>query len=802
MPWVMTSSLWGAGLLGQVGPPAATNFDRFVIVPLQWLMVWGEPSITVEGALGGLMTWLKVIGLFSLMGWAGSWALTAAKEENFVQGKRGKWLDFVALAAIPIGLIAAFIAVMITNKRLPESVNWAPTTLALVSLVAITVWVEVRVLGVLRRLGTRADRVVLIGLHLALALGFGVALALFQLHALPPGVNLAGALFLGGRLGATYMGLVVLVRILALLIPEVFALQWRRLYAIAWQSWTEAFRRMWAPWVVLVVFAVILAFTSWFLAPPRAAELGKLYVSTLMLLTSLLVTLAIVIMAPISLPNDISQQTIYTVVTKPVRRLELIWGRMLGYMALVTLLLLLFAGVGLAYYHRQVEAAIRESEARAKELAGDNKPELAQQAQEQADQLETRRSARVPILGSLMFFDSKGAPKRRGIDVGIELPLRSFVEGATPSRAVWSFGPEVPNPHNPAELLDRRVPVESLLQPGTLEWVENRLLELQDQVAAAQQAQAATNLTANDVKKITEAARNAQGQLSSLQAQLENLRQREQDLRKEGKSTEANALHSQPVQVEMTLTVYRTTKGQVGEPVNAEMIVKSPRPEIKPFTVVLPIKEYYTNKRYIPSRMLVGSHGALSVELRCMTANQYLGMAEGDLFLLASQGSFWSNYLKGLLGVWLQAMVLTAIGVCAGTFLSWPVALLITLAFFLAGNIGFTALQQFAISAELVGGGPFEALIRMVTHDNLMTELEATPGVVIAKTLDSIVMPVMARLVYLVPNFSALDVSNTVAEGFAVTGRMMLDQVLLALGYAIPFSIAGYFILRNREVAA
>ena len=64
-------------------------------------------------------------------------------------------------------------------------------------------------------------------------------------------------------------------------------------------------------------------------------------------------------------------------------------------------------------------------------------------------------------------------------------------------------------------------------------------------------------------------------------------------------------------------------------------------------------------------------------------------------------------------------------------------------------------------------------------------------------------MPVMSRLVYIVPNFAALDVSNTVADGFAVTlGLLMLATSLLALAYALPFSIAGYFILKNREVAA
>ena len=37
-------------------------------------------------------------------------------------------------------------------------------------------------------------------------------------------------------------------------------------------------------------------------------------------------------------------------------------------------------------------------------------------------------------------------------------------------------------------------------------------------------------------------------------------------------------------------------------------------------------------------------------------------------------------------------------------------------------------------------------------------------------------MPVMSRLVYIVPNFSALDVSNTVADGFAVSWRLLVGE--------------------------
>ena len=128
----------------------------------------------------------------------------------------------------------------------------------------------------------------------------------------------------------------------------------RRLYSIARLSIYESNRRMWAPWVVITVFLLVLAFTHWFLQPPRVAEMGRLYVGTLSLLCSVLLTVMVTILTPLSLPTDIQQQTIYTVVSKPVRRLELIWGRMIGYMALVTILVAVFGAISLVYLWRTV----------------------------------------------------------------------------------------------------------------------------------------------------------------------------------------------------------------------------------------------------------------------------------------------------------------------------------------------------------------------------------------------------------------------------------------------------------------
>ena len=151
-----------------------------------------------------------------------------------------------------------------------------------------------------------------------------------------------------------------------------------------------------------------------------------------------------------------------------------------------------------------------------------------------------------------------------------------------------------------------------------------------------------------------------------------------------------------------------------------------------------------------------------------MSPTQYLGMAESDLYLLATSGNFGQNFMKGLFGIWLQAMVLTAIGVFAGTFLSWPVALLDH------DRLLRRRPARVQLPARLLPPGHHRRRAVRVAdpagHARQPDDrLAPTAGVVVAKTLDSIVMPVMSRLVYLVPNFQALDVSNTVAEGFAVS---------------------------------
>ncbi|HEV3162644.1 MAG TPA: hypothetical protein VGZ22_01290, partial [Isosphaeraceae bacterium] len=402
--------------------------------------------------------------------------------------------------------------------------------------------------------------------------------------------------------------------------------------------------------------------------------------------------------------------------------------------------------------------------------------------------------------------------------VGSDQVSRSHIEGGTAAKAIWRFG-IVPDPRTPPNmtppLLDTRISVDQFLKSGTVEYLLNRVGDIEYQILTSEQEQAQPNLPATRSRQLAATVTRARDELNrakdaynKLKADADALQAKAADAEKEGKASDAEtfarqaaALHSPPITIEMTFNVYRTTKGRVGEAVYAELEATNPRTGVKSPTDLFAIREYYTNKRAIPSELLAGSGGNLVVEVTCISPTQYLGMADRDLFLLANEGDFGTNFMKGLFGVWLQAMVLTAIGVFAGTFLSWPVALLTTIAFFVAGQVAFAFLLEFTLQ-NLQGGGPFESLIRLLTHDNQMSELTPTVAVVTAKTLDALVMPVMSRLVYVVPNFSALDVSNSVADGFAVSWGTLGGNTLLAIAYALPFSIAGYFILKNREVAA
>ena len=210
-------------------------------------------------------------------------------------------------------------------------------------------------------------------------------------------------------------------------INDILRVSPRRVWAITSLTMKESIRRK--TLLVIVVFGICFLFAGWFLSSSRestdvslTAESGtsidsiNVYVSFVLTAISYLILPAVFILACWTIPDDIKIRSMHTVVTKPVRRIEVLFGRVLGITLVGTGVVLVMGLVGYFWLARSLQV-----EAQAGRLI-----------------------ARVPQYGSLSFIGPDGKPAEKGINTGDLWEFRSYVEGNTRSRAVWDFENVVP----------------------------------------------------------------------------------------------------------------------------------------------------------------------------------------------------------------------------------------------------------------------------------------------------------------------------------------------------------------------
>jgi hypothetical protein len=192
----------------------------------------------------------------------------------------------------------------------------------------------------------------------------------------------------------------------------ILRLRWRRIFALSKLSFKEAVRRR-----VLYAFTgllVVFLFGSWFV-PSSAKDEVRTYVEVVFFAMGFLLLFTAAIVSSFSIPADIKQQTIHTIVTKPVERFEIVLGRFLGFLALMSLVLLAMTTISLLYVLSSIH------------------PEAA------AESLK----ARDPLYGELSFENTEDASGKAGTNVGREWDYRSYISkvapGAPPPTARWDF---------------------------------------------------------------------------------------------------------------------------------------------------------------------------------------------------------------------------------------------------------------------------------------------------------------------------------------------------------------------------
>jgi ABC-type transport system involved in multi-copper enzyme maturation permease subunit len=547
----------------------------------------------------------------------------------------------------------------------------------------------------------------------------------------------------------------------------------RRVWALARLAVQESIRRR--VWVALIAFGVILTFAGWFLDPTSPAP-GPLYLSFVLSWTTYLILILALFMSSFSLPADIKNRTITTVVTKPVRSSEIVLGRIVGFTVIGSVLL---AVMGIASYLFVVRSLSHTHKFTAEDLTiaggvikedtkagviGRTKTDqnhrhdviLLDNGEMETDVKHGHKrhvtmtevdgkqeftvgphqdllTARVPVRGKLRIINRDGVEVSKGISVGKEWDYRGFIDGGTPAKAIWTF-----------EGID-----------------ENSLF---------------------------------------------------------GDRPEKE----RGLPLEMTIRVFRTHKGNIEKGITSHLWLQNPVSGTASEPQVFATKDAETNLRFFPRSLhKKGSQendpeidlfndlvrdGKVEVHLQCVEPGQYLGMAPPDLYIRAGNASFELNFFKGYLSIWMQMVLVVAIGVMFSTFVSGPVAMVATVGCIVLGFFSETIEKLFRSLMEnnrklMPGGGPVESFIRTITQKSITADYEDSTGIQIVYWIDKIALNIMKAFTDLLPDFNTFSNVNFVASGFDIPGDLVLEQLTKMLAFAFAAFLAGLVFLRMREVA-
>ncbi len=231
-----------------------------------------------------------------------------------------------------------------------------------------------------------------------------------------------------GNIGIILGGVIVLAGIVVGW-SDLIRLSATRIWALSSVSYRESVRRR-VLWITPLAMLGVIAVTQ--LSHPLDKQDAVRQATKYCLFASgMVVVIATLILACTSLPKEIDNRVIYTIVTKPTTRLEIILGKTLGF-ARTSALILLIMGL-FSYIYLQVNAAQYRSEIDA-ELKLSNVSDIGRE--------------------TLQHYHDHGLLQAKSFSMPVDLQVYAKVPGdKDPYR--WMFGNAEQNVLFPFELPDR-----------------------------------------------------------------------------------------------------------------------------------------------------------------------------------------------------------------------------------------------------------------------------------------------------------------------------------------------------------
>lgn len=144
-------------------------------------------------------------------------------------------------------------------------------------------------------------------------------------------------------------GAIVVLGLLVIGLKDVLCFSFRRVWAISGVVFAESIRRrvLWVTPLAIIGVFIVAQLTKPFDEQDAIRQTLKFSIFA----TGLVVTLTTIILAATNLPKEIENRVIYTVVTKPTTRLEIIVGKVIGFARVSAAILLIMGLFTWGYLH-------------------------------------------------------------------------------------------------------------------------------------------------------------------------------------------------------------------------------------------------------------------------------------------------------------------------------------------------------------------------------------------------------------------------------------------------------------------
>jgi hypothetical protein len=173
-------------------------------------------------------------------------------------------------------------------------------------------------------------------------------------------------------------------------------------------------------------------------------------------------------------------------------------------------------------------------------------------------------------------------------------------------------------------------------------------------------------------------------------------------------------------------------------------------------------------------------------------SNAWLGLMEGpraSLRLVRQDQSFTWNLLKSLTVLWLLSVLVTAVSVFSSTFLSWPIAVVLTV-MILSGRW----------AAEMIGATD-GSVGRQVVTEMFGREAGAAGARAVSESVDALVT-MLHTISQVLPDLSQFRAIEDLEQGIAISPEaVLLPSLRVTVGFAVPLMVLGYVFLKFKEVA-